>query len=202
MILGDDTVTQKDFVVVEAVPPPVESTTTSDGTSPPTTASRPPLIGHHSRLIPMSSLVSSNPSLSSTKSERLEAVLQLRMTQTMIVERLDGHEAAMERQQELFAFFSARCGKVLPPTAAAGVPRSDTMDTNASSIAGVSTRGDTRRVDFGAVEKRSFEEPRDAERASVANGTLKSESGTAGSVVDLSRESSRSSHSASRVGLP
>ncbi|KAL7411328.1 hypothetical protein BDY24DRAFT_396410 [Mrakia frigida] len=168
---GDATIVgRKDFVEPAAVsaPPPPPPPTSSDPSSPPTTTSLPPLLGNNGRLIPMSSLLSYNPSLFPTKAERLEAVLQLRMTQTVIVERLEGPEVAMERQQELFAFFSARCGKVLPPppsapaSKAGGVPRSETLETNgASSVAGTrSTSSGLRRVDFGTVEKRSYDGPR------------------------------------------
>ncbi|ORY34198.1 hypothetical protein BCR39DRAFT_516718 [Naematelia encephala] len=46
-----------------------------------------------------------------TRARRLEHVIRLRMTLNVIVEKTQGPEMAMLRQQELFAFFSARSGK-------------------------------------------------------------------------------------------
>ncbi|WWC66660.1 uncharacterized protein I206_100564 [Kwoniella pini CBS 10737] len=46
-----------------------------------------------------------------TKSARLEHVIRLRMTFNTIIEKTQGPELAMLKQQELFAFFSARSGK-------------------------------------------------------------------------------------------
>ena len=189
---GDATIVgRKDFV--EAGPPSTSASTVPS--SPPTTTSLPPLVGSDGRLIPMSSILSSNSSLLPTKAERLEAVLQLRMTQTVIVERLDGPEIAMERQQELFAFFSERCGKVLPPPAPAtrsgGVPRSDTLETN-GSVAGTRSTSGLRRVDFGAVEKRSYDGPRsqdgDEEEVLVGEKGTNGESSLEKRVVNLSSE--------------
>lgn len=44
-----------------------------------------------------------------TSSQNLAQVIRLRMTLNMIIEKTQGCEEAMVRQQELFAFFSARC---------------------------------------------------------------------------------------------
>lgn len=44
-----------------------------------------------------------------TPSSKLAQVIRLRMTLNMIIEKTLGCEEAMVRQQELFAFFSARC---------------------------------------------------------------------------------------------
>jgi hypothetical protein len=46
-----------------------------------------------------------------TRAKRLENVIKLRMTLNVITEKMLGAEVAMLRQQELFAFFSARSGK-------------------------------------------------------------------------------------------
>ncbi|WWD22427.1 hypothetical protein CI109_106918 [Kwoniella shandongensis] len=46
-----------------------------------------------------------------SRSARLEHVIRLRMTLNVVVEKTQGPEAAMLKQQELFAFFSARSGK-------------------------------------------------------------------------------------------
>lgn len=44
-----------------------------------------------------------------TSSQNLAQAIRLRMTLNMIIEKTQGCEEAMVRQQELFAFFSARC---------------------------------------------------------------------------------------------
>ncbi|WVR03497.1 hypothetical protein IAU60_000488 [Kwoniella sp. DSM 27419] len=46
-----------------------------------------------------------------SRSARLEHVIRLRMTLNVIIEKTQGPEMAMLKQQELFAFFSARSGK-------------------------------------------------------------------------------------------
>lgn len=46
-----------------------------------------------------------------TSSQNLAQVIRLRMTLNMIIEKTQGCEEAMVRQQELFAFFSARCSR-------------------------------------------------------------------------------------------
>jgi len=46
-----------------------------------------------------------------TRAKRLENVIKLRMTLNVITEKMLGADLAMLRQQELFAFFSARSGK-------------------------------------------------------------------------------------------
>lgn len=51
------------------------------------------------------------PASALTRAKRLENVIRLRMTLNVIAERTQGAEVAMLRQQELFAFFSARSGK-------------------------------------------------------------------------------------------
>ncbi len=57
--------------------------------------------------------LSSTPMCASplSRAKRLEEVIQLRMTLNTITEKTQGPDAAMIRQQELFAFFSARSGK-------------------------------------------------------------------------------------------
>jgi hypothetical protein len=51
------------------------------------------------------------PQSALTRAKRLENVIKLRMTLNVITEKMLGTEVAMLRQQELFAFFSARSGK-------------------------------------------------------------------------------------------
>ncbi|KAK8845479.1 hypothetical protein IAR55_006192 [Kwoniella newhampshirensis] len=46
-----------------------------------------------------------------SRSARLEHVIRLRMTLNVVIEKTQGPEAAMLKQQELFAFFSARSGR-------------------------------------------------------------------------------------------
>ncbi|OCF45189.1 hypothetical protein I317_00992 [Kwoniella heveanensis CBS 569] len=46
-----------------------------------------------------------------SRSAKLEHVIRLRMTLNVVVEKTQGPEMAMLKQQELFAFFSARSGK-------------------------------------------------------------------------------------------
>ncbi|WWC85911.1 uncharacterized protein L201_000781 [Kwoniella dendrophila CBS 6074] len=46
-----------------------------------------------------------------SRSVKLEHVIRLRMTLNVIIEKTQGPEIAMYKQQELFAFFSARSGK-------------------------------------------------------------------------------------------
>lgn len=48
-----------------------------------------------------------------TSSQNLAQVIRLRMTLNMIIEKTQGCEEAMVKQQELFAFFSARCSLVV-----------------------------------------------------------------------------------------
>lgn len=52
------------------------------------------------------------------KDERLGSILQLRMTLNTIVEKLDGPDAALVRQQELFKFFSSRTDPLRPTSQA------------------------------------------------------------------------------------
>lgn len=54
---------------------------------------------------------SSNLSLPLSRSSRLHNVIQIRMTLNVIMEKTQGCEMAMLKQQELFSFFSARSGK-------------------------------------------------------------------------------------------
>lgn len=62
--------------------------------------------------------IKSIPSLSHAR--RLAKVIQLRMTQAVIVEKVEGPGSAMWRQQETFAYFSARSGYMRPGGATAG----------------------------------------------------------------------------------
>ena len=59
-----------------------------------------------------SSIASSPPP--ATAATRLANVIQLRMTQAVIVEKLHGPDEAMIRQQETFAYFSSRTGYSRP----------------------------------------------------------------------------------------
>lgn len=45
-----------------------------------------------------------------TRSKKLENVIRLRITHKVIIEKIQGPESAMEEAEDLFAFFSARCG--------------------------------------------------------------------------------------------
>jgi hypothetical protein len=62
--------------------------------------------------IAKSSIASSPPP--ATAATRLANVIQLRMTQAVIVEKLHGPDEAMIRQQETFAYFSSRTGYSRP----------------------------------------------------------------------------------------
>jgi hypothetical protein len=107
---------------VEGLPiSPADQTTSGDGSYPTTSPNSPASQTHFAaplltsdRLPHPNTLLPTNPALLPTKAHRLEAAIQLRMTQAAIVERLEGPEAALTCQQEIFAFFSARCssGKV------------------------------------------------------------------------------------------
>ncbi|KAL1407086.1 hypothetical protein Q8F55_006499 [Vanrija albida] len=54
------------------------------------------------------SVPSSPPAVRVDKAQRLEAVIQLRMTLNVIAEKLYGPDVALERQTQLFSFFSQR----------------------------------------------------------------------------------------------
>lgn len=58
--------------------------------------------------------------LRTTAFAKLEAFLQLRMTQAVLLERLEGPDEALELQQANFAFFSVRCGRQVPLPRAPG----------------------------------------------------------------------------------
>ncbi len=70
-------------------------------------------------------------------SRRLAKVIQLRMTQAAIVEKLEGPGAAMWRQQDTFSYFSARSGYSRPggAEASASIRSSSLKDLGESYIA-------------------------------------------------------------------
>lgn len=70
-------------------------------------AQSPPLLRASGAFAPLPKSSPIRPS----RQARLEHVIRLRMTQNVIVEKTQGPEAAMLRQQELFALFSSRSGK-------------------------------------------------------------------------------------------
>jgi tetratricopeptide (TPR) repeat protein len=59
-------------------------------------------------------LATSVPLIPAVVTARLAVVIQLRMTQAVIVEKLDGVEGAMMTQQDTFAYFSSRSGYARP----------------------------------------------------------------------------------------
>lgn len=91
---------------------------TSIAGAPSSTNSEDPLLVD--RRLPSSSTLSplspANLFAKRTAFDNLETFLQLRMTQALIIERLEGPDEALELQAANFAFFSDRCGRqfVLP----------------------------------------------------------------------------------------
>ncbi|WVQ93775.1 hypothetical protein IAU59_000853 [Kwoniella sp. CBS 9459] len=99
--LGDADVDARDFAVI----PPSPST---HSIQPPSTSS--------ARLLLLDGTfpyiaISPPRTTPLSRSAKLEHVIRLRMTWDVIVEKTQGPEMAMLKQQELFAFFSARSGK-------------------------------------------------------------------------------------------
>ncbi|KAE8543160.1 hypothetical protein D1P53_000647 [Cryptococcus gattii VGV] len=90
-----------------------------DFAAPTAAAAAAPLVLPTGTFPPLPPLPESPP----TSSHNLAQVIRLRMTLNMIIEKTQGCEEAMIRQQELFAFFSARCSLVAvakqPATASA-----------------------------------------------------------------------------------
>lgn len=80
----------------------------------------------------------SDPSLSSpaTRAQRLGNVIRLRMTLDVIAEKTQGPDGAMARQQELFAFFSARSGKNRAAGATGPLTRGLVVSDSVSSVPG------------------------------------------------------------------
>jgi tetratricopeptide (TPR) repeat protein len=74
---------------------------------------QPPVVSSEPLLLPTGAFkpLKLAPPTRLSRSRRLEQVIRLRMTLNVIVEKMQGPEIAMLRQQELFAFFSARSGK-------------------------------------------------------------------------------------------
>ncbi len=104
----DPTVESKDFALTSSSPTP--SPETSSSSPPKSKSSTQPshilLSSGYILPLPLTPLTMPIP-----KSKRLEQVIQLRMTLNVITEKVSGAEQAMLRQQELFAFFSARSGR-------------------------------------------------------------------------------------------
>jgi hypothetical protein len=80
----------------------------------------------------------SDSSLSSpaTRAQRLGNVIRLRMTLDVIAEKTQGPDGAMARQQELFAFFSARSGKNRAAGATGPLTRGLVVSDSVSSVPG------------------------------------------------------------------
>lgn len=83
-------------------------------------AGQPPSKAAHALLQPNGDLTPTPaiPDAKPGKDERLREILQLRMTLNTIVEKLDGPDAALVRQQELFKFFSSRTDPMRPAVGA------------------------------------------------------------------------------------
>lgn len=92
------------------------------------TAASSPLVLPTGAFPPLPPLPASPP----TSSYRLAQVIRLRMTLNMIIEKTMGCEEAMVRQQDLFAFFSARCSLAVanrqPQSGAAGGEKKEVPD--------------------------------------------------------------------------
>lgn len=153
-------------------------------------------------------LLISTPRLQPTKAERLEAVLQLRMTQTAILERLEGPEAALALQQELFAFFSARCG---PPAGADAKTTTNAGGTRPVSVAGTavsSVRGGNivsgrHKVEFGTATTGKLEFDGDFSRSGTirTNGSILDE-GLAAPLIAVSPPEAAAASSSRSPALP
>ena len=79
-----------------------------------------------------------------SRTKRLEEIIRLRMTLNIIAEKVQGPEVAMHRQQELFAFFSARSGKQRGQGFARGM---------ASTMSAASFVERRRRESFASVDQ-------------------------------------------------
>jgi len=98
------------------------------------------------RLPPSGLLLPSTPStifLRTTAFAKLEAFLQLRMTQAVLVERLEGPDEALELQQANFAFFSTRCGRQV------ALPRAPGQAGSLKSVAVGPSAGPSIVIDNG-----------------------------------------------------
>ena len=98
------------------------------------------------RLPAAGSLLSATPSsifLRTTGFAKLEAFLQLRMTQAILVERLEGPDEALELQQANFTFFSVRCGRQV------ALPRAPGQAGSLKSVAAAPAAGLSIVVDGG-----------------------------------------------------
>ncbi len=98
---ADSSLSPRDFAVQGATP-------TAADTPAATSPARHALISGSVLLPAANDQTTARPPLPASK--RLEMVIQLRMTEAVIVEKLHGQEVALQRQQESFAFFSARSG--------------------------------------------------------------------------------------------
>ncbi|WWD09042.1 hypothetical protein V865_007162 [Kwoniella europaea PYCC6329] len=103
-LVDDNEVESKDFAVQAPTPTnPSSNTGRRDGTTASSLINKDGSFPHLSISPPKVTPLS--------KSARLEHVIRLRMTLNVIIEKIQGPELAMLKQQELFAFFSARSGK-------------------------------------------------------------------------------------------
>ena len=79
--------------------------------APPSQSNDEPLLSASGGFKPTSILIRPTHPPAVSRVVRLEHVIRLRMTANVIAEKTQGCEVAMQRQQELFGFFSARSGK-------------------------------------------------------------------------------------------
>ncbi len=85
-------------------------------------------------------------------SSRLSVVIQLKMTEAVIIEKVFGPDQALQKQQESFAFFSARSGY--------------SRSGSEGSVAGRSTK------DLGASFVAVIDQPADGSRSNVMDSSM------------------------------
>lgn len=91
---GEPSVDAKDFASARPATLPAENTTSA------------PIVLPSGAIQPRAPYTPPPP----TRSKKLENIIRLRITYKVIIEKTQGAEAAMEEAEDLFAFFSARCG--------------------------------------------------------------------------------------------
>ncbi|KJE05812.1 hypothetical protein I311_00538 [Cryptococcus gattii NT-10] len=89
-----------------------------------------------------------------TSSQNLAQVIRLRMTLNMIIEKTQGCEEAMVKQQELFAFFSARCSLVVTAKQSANAAANANANANANASGGGREEGFDHRYGPGYRRRR------------------------------------------------
>lgn len=137
---GSAAINEKDFAATSTDNTPIAAARTSTNTS---------LIDGHilSRLATSHSFT---PPL--TPGARLSIVIQLKMTEAVIIEKLFGPDQALQKQQESFAFFSARSGYSRPGSE--------------GSVAGKSAK------DLGASFVAVIDQPADGSRSAVMDSSM------------------------------